>query len=173
MKIDNWILIEEAGSFVKLPTGAYVLRITGVKDVPSNEYLEIVYDIAEGPFAGHYANDDDWRHTTRQYYGGKAEPFFKGFLNRLEESNRGKFSVRDWTLNCNEREFVGLEVGAIFRERMYTNAQGEDKTVLEIGKFIASQDVRNGDYKPMAPNDQREKITPAVSSFVPATDVPF
>lgn len=176
MKVGNWNLIEEAGSFVKLPVGGYVLRIVDVKDNSNGEYLEIVYDIAEGPFAGHYAADDDWRHTFRKYYGGKAAGFFKAFLNRLEESNRGRFTVDRWTINCNEREFIGLEIGGLIQERYYTNQQGEDKTVLEVADTVAAQDIRNGDYKLPAPRDMREKISPAVSSFTPTfdtADVPF
>lgn len=173
MKVGNWNLVEEAGSFVKLPVGGYVCTITAVKDNPRDEFVEITYDIAEGQYKGHYAAEEAWRHTFRKYYGGKAAGFFRAFLNRLEESNRGRFTVSDWTINCDERDFVGLELGCLIQERYYTNTQGEDKTALEVAEVVAAQDVRNGEYKLPAPRDMREKISPSVSSFTPAEDVPF
>lgn len=175
MKLGNWMLVEEAGSFQKLPVGAYVCKIVGVEDHPREEYLDIVYDIAEGSHKGHYANDDAWRHSFRKYYRDNAAGFFRAFLNRLEESNRGKFSVQQWTQACNERELVGLEFGALIQERYYTNNKGEDKTALEVADVIAAQDVRNGDYKMPEPRDMRENVpAKAVSSFTPTeADIPF
>ena len=43
-----------SGDFERLPAGGYVIRITGVKDDTEKEYLQVVYDIAEGPEAGRY-----------------------------------------------------------------------------------------------------------------------
>lgn len=157
MKIKNWTMIDEAGSYERLPVGGYVARIEGVEDSPKNEYLEITWDVAEGEHAGHYKGDEAWRHQFRKYYNDRSEPFFRAFLARLEESNRG-FSVAEWEKACDERALVGLEFGALVQERYYTNGKGEDKTALEVAEAVASQDVRNGDYRLPEPRDMREKV---------------
>lgn len=175
MKIKNWTLVEEAGNYAKLPVGGYVARITAVEDNPKNEYLELTWDVAEGEHAGHYADDDAWRHQFRKYYSEKSEPFFRAFLARLEESNRS-FSVSEWEKACDERALVGLEFGALVQERYYTNSKGDDKTALEVADVIASQDVRNGDYKLPEPRDTREQVPAATSyasSVVSDEDMPF
>lgn len=56
MQIMNWSAIEESTPFAKLPAGAYVVRIVEVEDIPSKQYLNVVYDIKEGPFAGFYSH---------------------------------------------------------------------------------------------------------------------
>lgn len=177
MKIKNWTMIDEAGSYEKLPVGGYVARIEAVEDSPKDEYLTVTWDVAEGEHAGHYKDDEAWRHQFRKYYSDKSEPFFRAFLARLEESNRA-FSVAEWEKTGDERALVGLEFGALVQERYYTNGKGEDKTALEVAGVVASQDVRNGDFKLPAPRDTREKVpgaAPAVdaSSSVYEEDIPF
>ena len=82
---------------------------------------------------------------------------FKAFLKRLEESNVG-FNVAAWQARgCNEREFVGLEVGIVLQTEQYTNNKGEDKERLEMVGVYASQDIRNGDFKLPEPKDNRLK----------------
>lgn len=174
MKIKNWELIEESTPGEKLPAGGYVVTITGVEDVPSKEYLWIVYDIKEGDHAGHYSDDfgkkNAWAHRFTRSYKDTAEGMFKAFLKRLEESNRGKFSVEEWQKTSDERAFVGLELGIVLQTRMYTNEKGDDKESLEVRGVYASQDIRNGDFKMPEPHDDREQI-PAVQTLY--TDVPF
>ena len=46
--------VESAKDYKRLVPGGYVCKITGVKDVANNEYLEIEYDIAEGEFKDYY-----------------------------------------------------------------------------------------------------------------------
>lgn len=173
MKIKNWELIEESTPGEKLPAGGYVAVIVDVEDVPSKEYLWIVYDIKEGEHAGHYSDDfgkrNAWAHRFTRSYKDSAEGMFKAFLNRLEESNRGRFDAKAWQARSDEREFVGLEVGIVLQTRFYTNEKGEDKEALEVRGVYASQDVRNGDFKLPEPNDAREKA-PAAGAY---DDVPF
>lgn len=172
MKIKNWDLIEESRPGTMLEPGAYVCRIVDVEDVPSKEYLWVVYDVAEGPKAGCYSNmgrDEAWKHRFTRSYKDTAEGMFKAFLCRLEESNRGRFSVGDWQMRSDERELVGLEVGLVFQKEMYTNDKGEDKERTVVVGVEASQDVRNGDYFMPEPKDRREKAPTAGA----CEDVPF
>lgn len=173
MKIGNWTTVDAAnvGGGGQLEAGGYVVRIQGVEDHPQDEYLDIVIDIAEGEHAGMYAGlpaEEDWRHTYRRYYGGGAAPFFKQFLEALEISNRGRFSVADWEKRCDEREFVGLELGVIFQKRLYIKKSGRNKGKdgwnLNWFASVPSQDIRNGEFTVPADDDQRDKGGSAPSS---------
>lgn len=178
-KIKNWVLIEEAdGDFERLEPGGYVVRITDVEDHPSEEYLEVVWDVAEGEHAGFYG--DEWgrthpfAHNDRWYYNDKAEKFFKSKLVALEQSNRGRFSIEQWQTACDERQFVGLEVGMVLQKLLRTNRDGKDTDFLEVVKVTASQDIRNGDYKLPEPRDLRkQKDEPVTAEPGYYDDLPF
>ena len=183
MKIKNWTLIEESAGGSKLPVGGYVIRILDVEDVPSREYLRITYDIAEGEHAGHYSDafgkQNAWSHQFVRSYKDTAEGMFKAFLKRLEESNVG-FNIEAWQARgCNEREFVGLEVGIVLQTEQYTNNKGEDKERLEMVGVYASQDIRNGDFEVPEPRDVREQVAAKpkpqaqASASVYDADIPF
>ena len=174
MKIGNWTEITEAGSFTRLPVGGYVMKIVDAKDNPKNEYLEIVYDIAEGEYADHYAGEEDWRHNKRRYYSEKSKGFFKAFLSRLEESNNGRFTIAEWQRTCDEKRLIGLLFGGVMQERMYTNDKGEDKTILELtDRFYSAQDIRNGDFTIPKPNDQRREVAPKTPAEYYDEPIPF
>lgn len=175
MQLINFDNIDEmTGGGDRLPAGAYVARITKVEDVPSKQYLWVEYDIAEGQYADHFANvgDRPYLHRFSRSYKDAAQGFFKAFLLRLTESNRGRFDWQRWQAACDERQFVGLEVGIVCQEEYYTNEKGEDKTRMVVVDVIASQDVRNGDYKLPEPVDKRKKAEPAAPAD-PFGDVPF
>ena len=184
MKIKNWTLIEESAGGSKLPVGGYVIKITDVEDVPSREYLRITYDIAEGEYAGHYSDafgkQNAWAHQFVRSYKDTAEGMFKAFLNRLEESNKVSrgFTVAGWSERSDERDLVGLTLGAVIQKRLYTNDKGEDKEALEVAGVYAAQDIRNGDFKIPEPRDVREQVTakPKAQAVAPSAydeDIPF
>lgn len=164
MKIGNWVEVEAATvGGGQLEPGGYVVRIDGVEDHPEDEYVDLVIDIAEGEHAGMYAGlskNDDWRHSYRRYYNDAAAPFFKQFLEALEISNRGRFTVADWTQRCNEQEFVGLTLGVVFQKELYTKKQGKNKGKdgwrLNWFASIPAQDVRNGEFDVPADKDSRD-----------------
>lgn len=172
MKIGNWTTVDAAGlGGGQLEAGAYVVRICKVVDHDKDEYLDLVIDIAEGEHANMYAGlpeSDDWRHSYRRYYGEQAAPFFKQFLEALEISNKGRFEIATWEKQCDEQQFVGLELGVIFQKRLYTKKSGpnagKDGWSLNWFASIPAQDVRNGDFKVPADDDQREKRPQASAS---------
>lgn len=167
MKKKNWVFIEESKPGTMLEPGGYVCRITAVEDVPSKEYLWVVYDVAEGEKAGCYAAlpaSDAWKHRFTRSYKDTAEGMFKAFLNRLEESNRGRFDVAKWQETSDERALVGLEVGLVFQKELYTNDKGEDKERTVVVGVEAAQDIRNGDYYMPEPKDRRTRVEGAASS---------
>ena len=161
MKPKNWAGVEESTPFEKLPAGGYVIRIVGVEDVPAKEYLNIVYDVAEGEHAGFYSDDfgkrNPWAHRFVRSYKETAEGMFKAFLMRLEESNRN-FSIANWQVHSDERAFIGLELGIVLQLEQYTNDKGEDKERLEVVGVYASQDIRNGDFKLPPVKDSRKGV---------------
>ena len=153
MKIINWEEVEESRPSTMLEPGGYVCRITDVEDVPSREYLWIMYDVIEGERAGVYAGlpkSDDWKHRFTRSYKDTARGMFKAFVNRVEESNRGfKWDGRD------ERQFVGKEIGLVFQKEQYTKNNGEDGERTVVVGVEAAQDIRNGDYRLPEPQDRR------------------
>lgn len=175
MKIVNWAEIEENTSTMLEP-GGYVCKITAVVDDPIKECLKIMYDVAEGPCAGIYEGmgvADDWKHCFYRSYKDKARNMFKAYLNRLEESNRGRFSVAQWQVYSNEQQFVGLEIGLVFGKELYTNNHGEDKERTVVVAVKASQDIRNGDFTVPEPKNLRTTIPAPSGNTEVYNDLPF
>lgn len=172
MRPYNWANVEESTPFEKLPAGGYVIRIVGVEDVPAKQYLNIVYDIAEGEHAGFYSDDfgkkNPWTHRFVRSYKPTAEGMFKAFLSRLEESNR-RFSIANWQIQSDERALVGLELGIVLQVEDYTNDKGEDKERLQVVGVYASQDIRNGDFK-LPPRKDSRKAVPGNEPGLPFED---
>ena len=178
MKIGNWTTVDAAnvGGGDHLEAGGYVMRIVRVIDHPNEEYIDVVVDVAEGEHAGIYAGlpeSDDWRHSYRRYYSEKAKSFFKQFLEALEISNRGKFNIETWQQQCNEQEFVGLEIGVIFQKVLFTKKSGKNagKDGWRLNWFasIPSQDVRNDEFTVPADDDQRDKGAAGAASASTST----
>lgn len=160
MKIMDWESVEESTPFEKLPAGGYVVRILDAEDHPRDQYVDVVFDIAEGPKKGFYDTDfghrNPWSHSSRIYYKGKAVGMFKAFLKRLEETNPG-FTVRGWQVECNEQDFVGLYLGAVLQYRRWTGNSGDDKESIEIVSTHSADDIRAGKYKVPPVVDKRTK----------------
>lgn len=184
MKPINWTEVTESTGSTMLEPGAYVCRIVDVHDVPDKEYLKIVYDVAEGPSAGIYSDmgpDDEWKHSFYQSYKDAAKGMFKAFYTRVQDSNPGFV----WN-GTDERQFIGKEVGLLFRKEYYTGNDGADKERTRVDYAIAAQDVRAGNFKVRPPEDRRDdKSVPfgearptsgaysASGASVDYSDVPF
>lgn len=165
----NWEFVDAAGSFPKVPAGGYVLKIVGVEDHPRDEYLDIIYDVAEGDYKNTFSGADNWIHTFRKYYNEKSAPFFKKFLEVLEASN--EFSITAWNKEQNESDFVGLVFGGLIQERYYTSEKdGKDKTALEVADVTDIYSIRSGMYKLPEPRDMRKKKETSYDLY---DDVPF
>ena len=172
MKLINWEEVEESKPSTMLEPGGYVCRIVAVEDVPSKEYLWIVYDVIEGERAGVYAGlpkSDDWKHRFTRSYKDTARGMFKAFVNRVEESNPGfKWDGSD------ERQFVGKLVGLVFQKEQYTNDKGDDKERTVVVGVESADDIRKGGYYMPEPKDRRTKVeTAAAAQSGPYDDIPF
>ena len=59
----------------------------------------------------------------------------------------------------------------MLRRRLYTRKDGTDGEGVEIGRWILPEDVRSGNWSPMAPRDTREAAqAPAAAPAQPAAD---
>lgn len=154
MKKVNWVEVEEATNVDWLPQGGYVIEIVDVDDVPSYEYLNIVFDVVEGEYAHKFAEvpkDKGWTHQLRQSYGEKSERFFKGFLTALEKSNPG-FSISEWQAESDETKLIGLKLGAVINYYHYVNEKGVASKKYNFARPMSVDKIRSGDFK--VPDDQ-------------------
>ena len=131
--------------FERLPAGGYVCKITEVKDVTASEYLQVVYDIAEGPYKGFYG--DDWgkehpkAHSLFMSYKEKALGMFKGFTNAVEGSNKGY--KWDW----NEKALEGKLIGLVLGEEEYIKNDGSVATRLKVRSNKTIDEIKDGRFR--------------------------
>ena len=151
--------VETPTEFNRLVSGGYVIQIKSVKDVTDKEYLEIEYDIYEGEFKGYYQKlytaKNFWGGKTFKSYSEKGLPFFKAFIEALEDSNRA------WTWNWNENILRGCIVGVIMGEEEYRANDNTIKTRLTITKFCSVEKIRQGEF-----------VVPALKKIVQSSSIP-
>ena len=157
---------ESTGERATLEPGGYVCRITGVKTVPGKDYVFLEWDVAEGPMAGIFA-DSNFPPRDVMSWKESAQGMTKHKLKVLAEANPTKLHV---LVDPTTKEFatvaefdsdswdsfVGCTFGAVIRKRLYTDKNGNDREAVEVGAFKSPQDIRDGNWKPMPPRDQRE-----------------
>lgn len=171
----DWTAEHAAGGSRMIPAGGYVAIITAVEDVDSREYLRFTYDIAEGPCAGFFADDDrEYTHQFTRSYTAKARGFMKRFLDCIEASN-DNFSLSAW--NGDERDLVGKKVGVLIQREDYTNRDGEDRARMNVEGYTTANDIRANKFKLPEPKDSRDKsaaVTAApADAYADDADIPF
>ena len=165
--------------FERLAPGGYVLKITAVKDDTEKQYLNIVYDIAEGPEAGRYKNEDpknDFRHTLIRSYKDTALGMLKAFIQAVDETNGTKLGEKIET-GLDEQQLVGRTFGAVLGYEEYETNAGEVKQRLYIKSCKSADEIRKGNFS--VPGLKRlgakKAADPTPSGFVPMSDaeLPF
>lgn len=183
---------ESTGERATLEPGGYVCRITGVKTVPGKDYVFLEWDVAEGPMAGIFA-DSNFPPRDVMSWKESAQPMTKHKLKVLAEANPTRLHV---LVDPTTKEFatvaefdsdswdsfVDCVFGGVIRKRLYTY-NGQDREAVEVGAFKSPQDIRDGNWKPMAPRDQREthhdqQFPPAArpaqqAAAIDDSDIPF
>lgn len=147
--IKGYNAAQASGDFERLPAGGYVIKITGVQDADDKQYLRIVYDIAEGPEAGRYKNEDaehNYRHSFVRSYKEKALGMFKAFIKAVDAANETDFDSRI-EKGFPELELVGKLLGVLFGYEEYNANDGTVKERLYLARFLTLEQVRSGDYK--------------------------
>jgi hypothetical protein len=145
--LDNTL---EAGNFVKLPAGGYVVNILRVTDEADKEYLKFDYDIAEGEYKGFFKKQWDsdnrenkqWRGNFIRSYKESALPFFKGFCTACENSNKG-FTFG----GANEQEFKGKKVGIVVGYEEYINGMGKKRERLYLDQVHSVDKIKKGEFE--------------------------
>lgn len=152
--------VQANSSFTPLAPGGYVCRIMGVEEGVSRNGAPTFYvslDITEGSeanrFATEYRNDTrpdkKWGCVYRQLITAKdggTNPFFKGLITAIEESNG---MTVQWTDNQEAfaAQFKGKLVGVIFGREEYEKNNGAKawRTVPQLCMPVAK--IRSGDFK--------------------------
>jgi hypothetical protein len=149
----------QGGDFKRLPAGGYVCKIVAVKDVPlgsdpkkpdKGNYLEIIFDIAEGEYKGFYSDEfgekHPYTHRLIRSYKEKAMGMFKGFLKAVDDSNGTNFvaaAEKDWK----EQDLVGKLVGLVLGSEEYVSTMGEIRERLYVSANRSVEAIKTGDFK--------------------------
>lgn len=139
------------GGFTPLPAGPYVARLTELTDNEPREYVEAIFDIAEGEHAGYYS--DDWgkshpyAHHIFLSYKDSAQGMLKGRLEAIAKSNPGFDPFVAWNAGRLDM-FVGRIVGINLQEEEYERNDGDTGTRLNVCQVVDAQLVRDGKIKP-------------------------
>jgi len=161
MRSVNWnnVTATTDGGFTPLPAGPYVARLTELNDNESREYVEAVYDIAEGEHAGFYS--DDWgkshpyAHHFFMSYKDSALGMLKGRLDAIAKSNPGFDPEAAWNAGRLDM-FVGRLVGINLQEEEYKRNDGEVATRLNVCQVVDAQRVREGKVKARPKKELRD-----------------
>lgn len=159
---------ENQGEYERLEPGGYVAHIVRVTDVSdqSGDYLNVEFDIHEGPFAGFYKRlyerFQNWNGRFRLYYntprGGESFGRVKAFKTAIEKSNGislRQFDQRTLEKIGNRRLLIGVLMGYDKREHKYLNVY----QVRDVGV------IRNNEYE--IPDEWRihaDKSAPAAGA---------
>ena len=194
-KLDLSNVVASTGDFEALPEGAYVCEVTSVTDNQEKEYVEFVFDVAEGPHKGAYS--DEWAaahpyaHRAIMSYKETAAGLLKNWLNVLTESNPGFDAEAAYNGSCDNPQmlqwFVGKRFGLSMLWDYYTTKDGATVPLENPrpdwmhARLCTAQSVLDGSAKPPK---RRERNTPSAPGTAPATpaqaasedmysDVPF
>lgn len=156
-KPNNWENVREFTEREKLPLGAYVCKVMGVR-VDSSEYgeqLAIQFDIAEGEYANYYkqeyaANTNDnkkFKGVMRVWLprddGSEKDEWtkstFKGMCTAFEKSNPG------YVWNWNEQTLAGRMIGILFRNEEW-EYDGKTGWTVKPFRAISVDTVRSGSF---------------------------
>lgn len=182
MRSLNWNNIQASsddGGFVSLPAGPYVARIIDATDNPDREYVEVVWDVAEGEHIAHY--DDAWgqahpyAHHFFMSYKERALGMLKGRLEAIAASNPGFDPFAAWDAGRLDM-FKGRLVGINLQEEEYER-DGEVKVRMNVCQIVNAQRVRDGEIKARARKTLDGKPAPKSAKTAPAPEwngeIPF
>ncbi len=181
MRHVNWgsVTASGDGDFKRLEPGPYVAKVVTMTDKPEKEYVELVYDIAEGPRAGFYSDNWGLQHPYAHHiflsYKDKALGMLKGRLEAIQASNPGFDPFAAWDAGRLDM-FAGRVLGINLQEEEYERSDGETGTRLNVCQVVPAQDVRDGKVKPRAKKTLDGKATKAATPKASAEDaepVPF
>ena len=175
------------GSFERVTPGGHICLIKGAKldHTKSGKELFVLYlEVAEGsqldgifqrdwerkrsqnataewPVAGQY------RQLTQDNSGG-TNPYFKGLIKAIEDSN-------GFTWNFDENTLRGKKIGIIFREEEFMANDGNIKTSVKPAWARSVATIQHGVDIPKIKRLQTSSPSMAAAGFTPANEeeLPF
>lgn len=175
----NWNSIQSSsdGGYEPLPAGAYVAKIIAMNDNEPREYVEVVFDIAEGPKSGYYSDAFGVAHPYTHHfylsYKNTVLGMLKGRLEAIQKSNPGFDPFAAWDAGRLDM-FKNRRVGINLQEEEYRNNSGEIRTRLNVCQVTDAQLVRDGKVKARPKKEIQGKTasTPSPSS-ADDIEIPF
>ena len=158
MRSIQWSAVEaqQDGEYKQIEPGAYVATITGMTDNEAKEYVQLTFDIAEGPRKGFYS-DSFWAskpyaHGMVLSYKDGALPMTKGRLEVIQQCNPGFDPFAAWDGGRLDM-FVGRRVGVVLRAEEYFDKKTHE---FKLGsprcfRLCPMEDVRGGKYADVEP----------------------
>ncbi len=148
---------QASGGIGRLPAGAYVCKVIGVKyEVGENgnsDRIQLQFDISEGDFKDFFHEQYETNTAEDKKYKGKATIYvpsddgserdgwtkksFAGWTNAFEESNPG------YTWDWDEKKWKNKIIGIVFGETG-TVIDGKEIVYTEARFGISAQKVRDG-----------------------------
>lgn len=169
------------GEFKRMPAGGYVCTIVAVRTkgngidyVNDKQYVKLIWDVAEGEFAGKFS-DDYWTGEDRDYghqfyMSWKNLGALKNTIQCLDESNPGFDSMAAFDADKWEM-FIGKKMGLVIGEEEYTRNDGSIGVRFGFPRIKSVQDIRDGRF--MVPELKKvERSAPAAQPSCYG-DIPF
>lgn len=144
-KIENWETMEVKGinDFVGLKEGAYICKILDAREYTSettgNKSLKVCVDICDGEYKDYFKKiyennpneDKKWDNNATKYLGlaESSQPFFKGFITVVENSNKG------YTWNWDEKTLKDKKVVGVFQPEEYEKQDGSIGVKIRLNSF--------------------------------------
>ena len=142
------------GSNERLPAGGYVCRILKAwveTTMGGSEQIALALEIAEGDYAGYFGKqysskketypNTKWPCIFKQFTlgtDGNTNPYFKGLIKVIENSNTG------YTWNWHETGLQNKMIGMIFREEEFETNDGNIRTTIRPAFPRSVERIRNG-----------------------------
>lgn len=142
------------GSFERFPAGGHICQIMKAwceTTENGSEQLVLALEVAEGDYHGYFGKQYNekrsqnpnakWPCIFKQFtldLNGQTNPFFKGLLKSVEESNSG------YKWNWNEGSLANKRIGMIFREEEFKASDGSVKTTVRPAFPRSVQRIRDG-----------------------------
>lgn len=142
-----------------LPAGGYVCRIRQAGDRETwsgSRMFYILFDIEEGEHAGHFTKRYEkdivanpkakWRGSYQVFLLTRdhtTNPFFKGLLTAIEESNACKLTTNGV---LDETKLKGKLVGLLFGEEEFIGQDNLVHTAVRPRIAINVENIRNGNW---------------------------
>ena len=161
------------GDFEKLPAGPYVAKIVDMVDNDSKQYVELVFDIAEGEHANFYGDkwgkEHPFAHHIFLSYKDTALGMLKGRLQAIQESNPGFDPFAAWDAGRLDM-FAGRILGINLQEEEYERSDGETGTRLTACQVVPAQDVRDGKIKTRDIKKLKNGAAPTYTTVTPVME---